>query len=605
MRRDRHRLVICAFAGALGIGCPSTALAAAPPTVTATPVSVVEGQAFSGTVGTISPCPATGPNGNVLITWGDGSAATEATVAATGDPSSCSIAPLPSTPHTYVDAGSYTTKISYLYDANSPPATDTSTAHVSDAPISLTAGKLTGTAGVAVNGALADLDDSGGLLPNADYTVSINWGDGTPASDGVVNSNGEVIGSHTFATAGSYSPQVTVVDNGGDQEAQTTATVVISTGSPPACNAKPPGPGPGFSPTATSPDERWVQAAFNDLLGRTPSAPELALFTNILGAGATRTQLAQEIEGSPEGSGELVDSLFSEYLHRTPTAGELNAYEQALSTGSVEGVSAQLIGSPEYFANRGGATVRGFLGALYCDTLDRSITPAELNAGEQELAGGTTRTEYAAAVLASNDYRQQLVDGMFLTFLRRSASPSEEQAYVQALAAGTTDQELTAILVGSQEYFNSFSGGGATLSAPTVTNAGVIHMTLAQPAGVTMVVLRVLPAVQASDAGRSSDSRHPGGPKPTAPRTRKVGSVKLGKEHAGHITIHWNRQVHGQPLKNGRYLLLLQVHKRHRLTDVSEPIPIKIHRVTKHTRRHATMAIFTPFASRALSPFVF
>lgn len=573
MRLVRHCVALCAVLGVIGATESATALAAAVPAVTATSISVVEGQPFSGSVGTISPCPSTGPNGDVTITWGDGSLPAEATLSEIGGTGDCSVAPLD--PHTYLVAGSYDTEISDDYAAGVPPATGSSTALVSDAPISLSQGKLTGSAGVPVSGPLVDLDDSGGLLPAADYTVSISWGDGTPGSGGTVNQSGEVVGSHTFAVAGTYSVRVTVVDEGG-QHAQSTAEADISPGSPPSCTTTP-GPRPAFTPSATAPDARWLQAAFNDLLGRAPGPAELTLFTSALGAGATRDELAQNIEDSVEGVDHLTSSLFSQYLHRAPTAAELNFYRQELSSGTVENVSAQVLGSPEYLTDRGGGTVPGFLGALYCDTLDRSIAPNELNFWEQQMAAGTTRAQVAESVLASPEYSHDLVDQLFLRFLRRMPSPAEEQFFLQELSTGLTDQELTAALVGSQEYFNEFSGSGVAITQATLTDAGVLHVTLTRPATLDLVVLEVQPPAQVH-ADRSPGSRRPVRPKPTIPRTRKVGVVKLGHHHAGRITIHWNRRVHGHPLKAGHYLLLLQSHVGHRLTDVSEPISIRIRR---------------------------
>ena len=80
---------------------------------------------------------------------------------------------------------------------------------------------VSNTGGTAVEGstvavALAHLSDSGGVSTTA-YTVSINWGDGSPADNltGGVSSGGAVTGSHDYAHAGSYTAQVKVTDDGG------------------------------------------------------------------------------------------------------------------------------------------------------------------------------------------------------------------------------------------------------------------------------------------------------------------------------------------------------------------------------------------------------
>jgi hypothetical protein len=111
-----------------------------------------------------------------------------------------------------------------------------------------------------------------------------------------------------------------------------------------------------------------------------------------------------------------------------------------------------------------------------------------------------------------------------------------------------------------------------------VTSGGVIQVTLAQPATIDMVVLQLLPAVQRHGTDiRAQGSTAATGPSPLGtPRTRRVGVVALGRRPAGHITIHWNRRVHGHRLTHGRYLLLLQSRVGHRLVDVSDAVPLRI-----------------------------
>jgi N-acetylneuraminic acid mutarotase len=94
-----------------------------------------------------------------------------------------------------------------------------STATVADA--ALTAG--TATAGGGVEGATAtslsaSFSDANPGAPAGDFTATINWGDGSPATTGAVaGSNGSytVSGSHPYAEQGTYSATVSVSDVGG------------------------------------------------------------------------------------------------------------------------------------------------------------------------------------------------------------------------------------------------------------------------------------------------------------------------------------------------------------------------------------------------------
>jgi hypothetical protein len=112
-------------------------------------------------------------------------------------------------------------------------------------------------------------------------------------------------------------------------------------------------------------------------------------------------------------------------------------------------------------------------------------------------------------------------------------SPTDSAFWVGGLNGGATDEQVIALLLSSQEYFHDFAAGGGTLLNPTVSTIGVIRVTLATPASLELVVLRLLPAVQRQVVAA---------PVITAPKTRPVGTVSLGRHHQGRVTINWNRR---------------------------------------------------------------
>src|SRR5436853_407589 len=59
---------------------------------------------------------------------------------------------------------------------------------------------------------------------------------------------------------------------------------------------------------ASNPNQRFVMALYQDLLGRSADAPGLATLTSLLGSGGTRTQIAGVLLGSAEYRGNLVAS---------------------------------------------------------------------------------------------------------------------------------------------------------------------------------------------------------------------------------------------------------------------------------------------------------
>jgi len=111
---------------------------------------------------------------------------------------------------------------------------------------------------VPYSGVVASFTDPGSDGTVADYTATINWGDGT-SSAGTIQLNGTnpflVKGSHTYSKVGKYTVTVHIVDVGGSTaDASGTATVNGGTAPPP------PGSGGNVFGLGASSDERIVPA---------------------------------------------------------------------------------------------------------------------------------------------------------------------------------------------------------------------------------------------------------------------------------------------------------------------------------------------------------
>ena len=185
-------------------------------------VSAVEGSAFSGAVATGTD-PSTAPL-TATIDWGDGTPASTGTVVKSGESFTAS------GNHTYAHEGSYTvtTTISDGVTGSSL-TTATATATVANAPILVSANPLSGVEGAAVSGVVASFTHAEVGATAADFTATIDWGDGSPVSTGTVTAAGSgftVSGSHTYADEGSYKVTVNVVDRDGSTGTATgTATI--------------------------------------------------------------------------------------------------------------------------------------------------------------------------------------------------------------------------------------------------------------------------------------------------------------------------------------------------------------------------------------------
>jgi len=172
-------------------------------------------------------------NFSVMIQWGDGTSSTGSSVTLTPDGTSFQGAVFTiSAPHSYTDPGSYviTTTITSV-GGNTTTVYSSST--VTPGGIGATGIPVTGTQRQPlVNVPLATFVDLDGLKTISDYSATINWGDGTldspgvitgPAADGVTFT---VSGSHTYSLDGTYPVTVTITDNAGAKEVVTTTATI-------------------------------------------------------------------------------------------------------------------------------------------------------------------------------------------------------------------------------------------------------------------------------------------------------------------------------------------------------------------------------------------
>ena len=207
----------------------------------------------------------------------------------------------------------------------------------------------------------------------------------------------------------------------------------------------------------TTPNDRYIAQVYLDLLGRAVDEVGMQVWAGQLNVGVPATTVVFSIQHSASNEFQTgaIKTLYEYYLHRAPDSnGLLAALGLVDSGGTYEQLAAVLTGSPEYFQNRGAGENRGFLTALYSDTLGRQIYLMEEGTFLSLLNSGTTKEQIAYDVLRSQEYDIGLVKYLYETFLRRPADSTGLDEYVTALQNGVTDQEIIASLLASPEYMN-------------------------------------------------------------------------------------------------------------------------------------------------------
>jgi hypothetical protein len=124
---------------------------------------------------------------------------------------------------------------------------------------------------------------------------------------------------------------------------------------------------------------------------------------------------------SPEHRGLEVDSYYKSFLHRTESATERTMWINDFLAGeSEQQVVTSFLGGTEYESEH--ASNAQFAAGMYADILGRSPSTTELNNVEAQLAAGTTtRAQFIAGYLHSQEAYQLAVQGFYVAYLHRSA----------------------------------------------------------------------------------------------------------------------------------------------------------------------------------------
>jgi uncharacterized delta-60 repeat protein len=210
--------------------------------------------------------------------------------------------------------------------------------------------------------------------------------------------------------------------------------------------------GPAASLTGT-PNQRFVEQVYLDLLGRTAEASGLAFWSGQLDQGtASRNQIALGIEGSPEYHGLVVQQLYATLFHRAVDPAGQATWTNYLGSGaSAEQLEATLMSSAEYLTDTGNTTT-GFVQGAYRDLLHRS-PDAGAQSWNQAIDNGRSKAAAAAAILASPESDQDVAGGFYHRFLNRAGDTAGMNGYVNMLQKGTSWESVEALIMASDEYF--------------------------------------------------------------------------------------------------------------------------------------------------------
>jgi uncharacterized repeat protein (TIGR01451 family) len=202
----------------------------------------------------------------------------------------------------------------------------------------------------------------------------------------------------------------------------------------------------------------FVQAAYQQILGRSPSSSDEANAINALSSGMlSRQGLTAALTHSAEFYDRLVERDYEHYLGRNADSAGLLHWQQALQNGLTdEQLEAVFMGSPEYYAHAGG-TDKAWVDHMYFDLLGRAPDAAGESHWVGALAAGASRSSVALGFAASPEREGITVQNDYQLYLGRMAGSGEVASWVNAFEHGTQNEGVIAGFIASDEYFADHS----------------------------------------------------------------------------------------------------------------------------------------------------
>jgi hypothetical protein len=428
------QVTVSSGTGASNSASYNVTVADAPLTPAGLVLAPVQGATFTGELTRFQPPAAVIPDDYAIdVNWGDGGAS-PGSIQANPDGSYSVVGT-----HPFVGQGNQPVTVSVtdlvahataLLSDPAPPAAGLS-------PLA--------TVNTPFTGAVATFRDANPLAQPGDFNANINWGDGN-SSPGTIQGNPDgswsVVGTHTYQSTGPFTVATSISDVGGSSYQP---TIVL---------------------TVYTPTQRFVAAAYEDVLGRPPEDTGLANWDFALNHGLSALDLARQLAHSPEYYRNLVTTAYHHYLGRAPDQTGLDGWVAAMQQGLTdERLEAGFIGSPEYIANQGGSGPAWIQG-MYQDLLGRTPSQAEVDGWVSALQTSLSPTQVAYGFAASPEREGQHVTADYGHYLHRTPAQAEVDGWVRAFLVGQTNENVVSGFVGSAEYYKMHTGTDLPPQAP-------------------------------------------------------------------------------------------------------------------------------------------
>ncbi|MGH7139591.1 MAG: DUF4214 domain-containing protein, partial [Pirellulales bacterium] len=280
--------------------------------------------------------------------------------------------------------------------------------------------------------------------------ATIDWGDGGTSAGSIAVSNGvfQVVGSHQYARAGSFTVGVSVKDDGGSVDALVEQAAVQLT-----------------------PHQQYVIAVYDDVLKRAPDSGGLTYWAAQLDGGMPVSSVAQAIVHSDEYYAHFViEPDYLKLLGRAADEAGVTYWTQKLQSGLTDQqLEAAFAASDEFYAQAGekydatgdaGDTTiadldhnADWIDAVYKLLLGRTADAKGETYWVDQLNAGMSRSQVALLIANSAENNSQIINDDYQHYLGRAADPDGLSYWLSQFADGEANEDVIAGFTGSAEYY--------------------------------------------------------------------------------------------------------------------------------------------------------
>jgi lysophospholipase L1-like esterase len=208
----------------------------------------------------------------------------------------------------------------------------------------------------------------------------------------------------------------------------------------------------------TTANAAFVEAVYQDVLGRQADSAGLAWGTALVNSGQSRAIFIEPMVYSDEASTHFIRSVYQQYLGREADAAGLSYWLAQMHAGvRNEQIEAAFLASDEFYARAGGTQV-GWIQAAYQTVYGRSAEPQAVAWASSELASGQSRHGLAFMIVASTEGLTRMINHDMSQFKISIDQASVSSLVSQLSSQQITEQQMDIDYLASAQYFDVRTG---------------------------------------------------------------------------------------------------------------------------------------------------